>query len=108
MKLINLELRVEGGMYRLLALLGLTFLAPIAMAQTSFVEVTPTTSPYFQTPVDEDFWVNSVAPADYDGDGRVDLAVIGYYVVYNVSVEEMLVLLHNDGESADGTWAFSA
>ena len=95
-------------MYRLLGLLGLAFIAPIAIAQTSFVEVTPTTSPYFLTPADEDFWVNSVAPADYDGDGRVDLAVIGYYVVYNVSVEERLVLLHNDGESADGTWAFSA
>jgi len=95
-------------MHRLLPLLGLMFMAPIAFAQTSFVDVTPTTSPYFQTPIDEDFWVNSVAPADYDGDGRVDLAVIGYAVVYDVSVEDKLVLLHNDGESAGGIWSFSA
>ncbi len=49
------------------------------------------------TPQDEDFWVTAAAPADYDGDGDLDIAVLGYYVVYNVSVVDHLVLLRNDG-----------
>jgi hypothetical protein len=61
-----------------------------------FTEVTPL-DPLFVTPQDEDFWVATTAPADYDGDGDLDIAVLGYYVVYNASVEEMLVLLRNDG-----------
>src|SRR5262245_36678453 len=56
------------------------------LAQTSFTEVTPQ-APLFSTPEEEDFWINSVAPADVDGDGDLDLAVIGFYVVYFVSVE---------------------
>lgn len=90
--------------YPLLALLAL---APPAVAQVTFTEVTPTTAPYFVTPPDEDFWINSIAPADYDGDGRTDLAVIGFYVVYDVSVEDKLLLLHNDGEGDGGRWSFT-
>lgn len=82
--------------------------APLATAQVSFSEVTPDTAPYFSTPPEEDFWINSIAPADYDGDGRTDLAVIGFYVVYDVSVEDKLLLLHNDGEGGGGRWAFTA
>jgi hypothetical protein len=91
------------------AYLPLTLLAVActATAQVTFSEVTPTTAPYFATPADEDFWINSIAPADYDGDGRVDLAVIGFYVVYDVSVEDKLLLLHNDGQGDDGRWAFT-
>lgn len=87
--------------------LALLALASVATAQVTFTEVTPTTAPYFATPPDEDFWINSIAPADYDGDGRTDLAVIGFYVVYDVSAEDKLLLLHNDGEGDGGRWAFT-
>lgn len=88
--------------------LALALFAPAAFAQTSFVEVTPSGDPYFVTGENEDFWVNAVAPADYDGDGRIDLAVLGFYVVYNESVEDKLILFHNDGDAGGGTWAFSS
>jgi len=71
-----------------------------------FTEVTPL-DPLFVTPQDEDFWVATAAPADYDGDGDLDIAVLGYYVVYNTSVEEMLVLLRNDGPVSGTEWDFS-
>ena len=71
-----------------------------------FTEVTPLDS-LFITPQDEDFWVVTTAPADYDADGDLDIAVLGYYVVYNVSVEEKLVLLRNDGPSGQTEWDFS-
>jgi PKD repeat protein len=71
-----------------------------------FTEVTPLDS-LFVTPQDEDFWVITTAPADYDNDGDLDIAVLGYYVVYNVSVEEKLVLLRNDGQAGPGEWEFS-
>ncbi|MBP9145023.1 MAG: VCBS repeat-containing protein [Thermoanaerobaculia bacterium] len=74
-----------------------------------FTEVTPL-DPLFVTPQDEDFWVATTAPADYDGDGDLDIAVLGYYVVYNTSVEEMMVLLRNDGPPAPDAateWNFS-
>ena len=88
----------------------LTLLLPFAAAaaaQPSFLDVTPPDNPYFVTPADEDFWANAVAPADIDGDGDLDLAVIGFYVVYNVSAEDRLVILRNDGVAADGTWTFT-
>ena len=81
--------------------------ASSASAQTSFLEVTPAADPYFVTPPEEDFWVNAVAPADVDGDGDLDLAVIGFYVVYNVSAEDRLVLFINDGPDPGGVWLFS-
>lgn len=72
----------------------------------NFTEVTPLDS-LFVTPQDEDFWVIATAPADYDGDGDLDIAVLGWYVIYNVSVEERLVLLQNDGVAGDGRWNFA-
>ncbi|MET0230509.1 MAG: FG-GAP-like repeat-containing protein [Rhodanobacteraceae bacterium] len=95
-------------MQRLLVSSLLLLFAPALIAQTTFVEITPTTDPYFNTKPNEDFWVNAVAPADYDGDGRIDLAVLGFYVVYNESVEDKLLLFHNDGEAVDGSWAFTS
>ena len=47
-----------------------------------------------------------MAPADVDGDGDLDLAVIGFYVVYNESAEDILVVFRNDGR-VDGGWSFS-
>ena len=38
--------------------------APIALAQTSFTEVTPI-GPLWVTNADEDFWINAVAPARF-------------------------------------------
>ncbi len=95
-------------MFRRLLQFTLFLFAPVLAAQVTFVEVTPTEDPYFATPEEEDFWVNAVAPADFDGDGNIDLAVLGFYVVYNVSVEDKLILFHNDGEGAGGSWTFTA
>ncbi len=71
-----------------------------------FTEVTPL-DPLFVTPQDEDFWVTTTAPADYDNDGDLDIAVLGFYVVYNVSVDYRLVLLRNDGEAGPEEWEFA-
>jgi len=94
-------------MLRHLLHIALLLIAPALAAQPAFVEVTPSTTPWFVNPDSEDFWVNAVAPADVDGDGHVDLAVLGFYVVYNVSVEDTLLLFHNDGVGADGKWIFT-
>jgi hypothetical protein len=82
-------------------------LAAPSNGQTSFTEITPPNDPLFVTPSDEDFWLNAVAPADVDGDGDLDLALIGFYVVYNVSAEDRLVLLINDGADPSGNWTFT-
>jgi len=71
-----------------------------------FTEVTPFASP-FVTPQEEDFWIASGASADVDLDGDLDVVMLGYYVVYNQSVEERLTLLRNDGPGADDEWAFT-
>jgi hypothetical protein len=71
-----------------------------------FTEITPPDS-LFVTPPDEDFWVISTAPADYDNDGDIDIAVLGYYVVYNISVEDKLVLMRNDGQAGPEEWEFT-
>ncbi len=71
-----------------------------------FTEVTPLDS-IFVTPQDEDFWVITTAPADYDSDGDLDIAVLGYYVVYNQSVEYRLVLLVNNGPVDSTEWNFN-
>jgi photosystem II stability/assembly factor-like uncharacterized protein len=68
-------------------------------------EVTPL-DPLFVTPQDEDFWVITTASADYDGDGDLDVAVLGYYVVYFGSVEHKLVLVRNDGPAGTTEWEF--
>jgi photosystem II stability/assembly factor-like uncharacterized protein len=70
-----------------------------------FTEVTPL-DPLFVTPQDEDFWVATTAPADFDGDGDLDVAVLGFYVVYNQSVVHRLVLLRNDGSASPEQWDF--
>lgn len=71
-----------------------------------FTEVTPPDS-LFLTPMEEDFWVITTAPADYDSDGDQDIAVLGYYVIYNQSVDYRMVLLRNDGPAAENEWEFS-
>lgn len=71
-----------------------------------FTEVTPIDS-LFVTPQDEDFWVITTAPADYDNDGDIDIAVFGYYVIYNQSVEDRMILLRNDGPADSTAWAFT-
>lgn len=85
---------------------ALLMLSSAASAQPVFDEVTPASNPYFQTPGTEDFWINAVAPADVDGDGDLDLAVLGFYVVYDKSAEDRLVILRNDGPGDDGKWRF--
>lgn len=107
---------VEGLVCRVAACLGcsvqrgaavllLIFLAPQASAQ-AFQPLTLTGSEFFETPADTDFWINAVAPGDVDGDGDLDLAVIGFYVVYNESVEDVLVVFRNEG-SAETGWSFT-
>jgi len=67
------------------------------------MEITPPDS-LFYTPPDEDFWVISTAPADYDNDGDLDIAVLGYYVVYFISAMDKLVLMRNDGPAGPAEW----
>lgn len=76
-------------------------------ASPVFSEVTPLNDGYFSTPMDSDFWVTSLAPADVDADGDIDLAVLGYSVVYNVSATEALLVLRNDGIGPNGRWQFT-
>ena len=71
-----------------------------------FTEVTPIDS-IFVTPQDEDFWVISTAPADYDSDGDLDIAVLGSYIVYNQGGDERLMLIENNGSIDSTTWNFS-
>lgn len=71
-----------------------------------FLEITPTDS-LFITSADEDFWVICTAPADYDADGDLDIAVLGYYVYYNVTAVDKLILMRNDGPAGPEEWDFS-
>jgi hypothetical protein len=71
-----------------------------------FTEITPPDS-LFVTPPEEDFWVISTAPADYDNDGDLDVAVLGYYVIYNVGAEDKLVLMRNEGPAGPDQWDFT-
>ena len=71
----------------------------------TFTEVTPSDS-VFVTGPDEDFWVITTAAADVDNDGDLDIAVLGYYVVYNVSVEDRLILMKNNGPAGPSSWNF--
>ncbi len=72
----------------------------------TFSEISPTDS-LFITPPDEDFWVISTSSADYDNDGDLDIAVLGYYVVYNVGAEDKLILMRNDSLSDPDKWRFT-
>lgn len=71
-----------------------------------FTEVTPL-DPLWVTPQDEDFWVAAAASADYDADGDLDIVVFGYYVIYNQSVVDRLVLLRNEGPQSPTSWDFT-
>lgn len=71
-----------------------------------FSEISPTDS-LFVTPPDEDFWVVATASADYDNDGDLDIAVLGYYVVYNISAVDKLILMRNDSLSGADHWKFT-
>ncbi|MDX1532392.1 MAG: hypothetical protein R3362_12750, partial [Rhodothermales bacterium] len=70
--------------------------APAALAQPAFTEVALVDT-LLVTPEETDFWITSVAPADADADGDLDLLVLGYYVIYGESAEDVLVLYRNDG-----------
>jgi photosystem II stability/assembly factor-like uncharacterized protein len=70
-----------------------------------FTEVTPVLAP-FVTPQDEDFWVTTTSAADFDGDDDLDIAVLGYHVVYNQSADDRLILLRNNGPAAPTAWSF--
>lgn len=91
-----------------IVLLGVVLLTMTTTAQTfgDFTEVTPSDS-IFITPPEEDFWITSTAPADYDNDGDLDIAVLGYYVVYFTSVADKLILMRNDGASGPDQWGFT-
>jgi hypothetical protein len=71
-----------------------------------FTEISPTDSLWI-TPPDEDFWVVATASADYDNDGDLDIAVLGYYVVYNVGAEDKLILMRNDSMGGSSNWKFT-
>lgn len=71
-----------------------------------FTEVTPLDS-LFVNSQDEDFWVATTSAADFDNDDDLDIAVLGFYVVYQQSVEERLVLLRNDGPDGNESWNFT-
>ena len=90
------------------SLLTTAFAAPLASAaQPSFTQRTLVGSDLFVTDSETDFWINAVSPADVDGDLDLDLAVIGFFVVYNESVEEILVVFHNEGPAEGGGWSFT-
>ncbi len=81
------------------------FVKPIDSTFGDFTEVTPAEYPFI-TQEEDDFWVASTAPADYDADGDLDIAVLGYYVLYNESVDYQLLLFKNEGEGPSGRWQF--
>jgi hypothetical protein len=80
---------------------------PASAAPSSFTQRAMQGSNLFATDENTDFWINAVAPADVDDDLDLDLAVIGFFVVYNESVEEILLVFHNEGPAEGGGWSFS-
>jgi hypothetical protein len=88
------------------SLLAVTGGSSASAVPTDFTQLAMLGSDLFVTDEYTDFWINSVAPADVDGDLDLDLAVIGFYVVYNESAEDILVVFHNDGP-AEGGWSFT-
>ena len=91
-----------------LALMLPTALSSAASADVPvFTQRTMVGSDLFVTDEATDFWINAIAPADVDKDGDLDLAVIGFYVVYNESVEDILVVFKNQGSDGAGGWQFT-
>jgi hypothetical protein len=72
----------------------------------AFTEISPSDS-VFVTSDTTDFWIVATATADYDNDGDLDIAVLGFYVVYNVSAENRLILMRNDSLAGTGEWSFT-
>jgi FG-GAP-like repeat len=96
------------GSIAVASLLTTAIAAPLASAaQPTFTQRNMEGSDLFVTDENTDFWINAVSPADIDGDGDLDLAVIGFYVVYFESVEEILVVFHNEGPAESGGWSFT-
>jgi hypothetical protein len=81
--------------------------SPASAAASTFTQRAMVGSDLFVTDANTDFWINAVAPADVDGDLDLDLAVIGFHVVYFESVEEILVVFHNEGPAEGGGWSFT-
>lgn len=77
-----------------------------AQAQLGFTEFALSDSLLNSSP-STDFWIASAAPADVDADGDLDLLVAGYYVVYNESVDDLLILYRNDGPINSTTWTWT-
>lgn len=75
-------------------------------ALAAFTDITPTASPWVTIP-EEDFWVDATAVADADCDGDLDIVMLGYHVVYNVSAEHRLSLFLNEGPDGSGRWTFT-
>jgi hypothetical protein len=91
-----------------LALMLPTALSSAASAGTpTFTQRTMVGSDLLVTDEATDFWINAIAPADVDKDGDLDLAVIGFFVVYNESVEDILVVFKNQGSDGAGGWLFT-
>jgi hypothetical protein len=91
-----------------LALMLPTALSSAASADAPvFTQRTMLGSDLFVTDEATDFWINAVAPADVDNDGDLDLAVIGFFVVYFGDVTEMLVIFKNEGSDGAGGWNFT-
>jgi hypothetical protein len=86
---------------------GQIALAWVEFTGPTFAEISPTDDPLWVTDEDHDFWLNAAAPADVDGDGDLDLAAIGFFVEYNVSAEDRLVVFMNEGPGAGGRWEFA-
>lgn len=70
----------------------------------NFTEVTPLDS-VFVTPQDEDFWVITTAPADYDNDSDLDLLLPSAW--NDTAFFYHTTLLRNDGASGTGGWNFT-
>jgi hypothetical protein len=105
-KLLSTALLVTLLTTSLKAQFGVTYSDSQMATYGDFTEVTPN-DPLLITPPDEDFWSITTAPSDYDNDGDLDMAVLGYYVVYNQSVDYRLILIRNDGAAGPSEWGFS-
>lgn len=104
---------MAGVRRQLIGVVVTALLGPAVVAGSSGASVPTFTplamvgSPLLVTDPETDFWINAVAPADVDADGDLDLAVIGFFVVYNESFEDILLVLRNGGPDGAGGWIFT-